>query len=308
MLKLKNKNGITLIALIITIIVMLILVGVTVSVSLNGGLFDKAKDAADQTQIAADADSLQAAALGAMGTDGKVDCSKITGFTRNEDGTFTSSNGYRFTVDDNGNVTYVGEGTGGDGSGSGTETESRLGAYVTYGGLTWRVIKDDSSGVELLSENAIGGVTIGNNLSGSDDEIINKFNEIELSLLEECVYESGITWAIRSVGIEDRAIVESLGLLDAGAEYWVNYTESYIKEDVQGPVGITDFEYYVIYFVDSEGSISQETLFMHDMNYGGCYGFSNSTKGVRPVVTLQTGALDNATGNGSSGQPYVLGS
>ena len=42
----RNKRGITLIALIITIIVMMILVGVTVNVALNGGLFDIAKQAA----------------------------------------------------------------------------------------------------------------------------------------------------------------------------------------------------------------------------------------------------------------------
>ena len=47
MLKLKNKKGITLIALIITIIVMLILVGVTINVALNGGLFETAPNKID---------------------------------------------------------------------------------------------------------------------------------------------------------------------------------------------------------------------------------------------------------------------
>ena len=45
----KNKNGITLIALIITIIVMLILVGVTINVALNGGIFERATDAKQKT-------------------------------------------------------------------------------------------------------------------------------------------------------------------------------------------------------------------------------------------------------------------
>ncbi len=48
----KKQNGITLIALIITIIVMLILVGVTVNVALNGGLFDTAKQAVSQMNMA----------------------------------------------------------------------------------------------------------------------------------------------------------------------------------------------------------------------------------------------------------------
>ena len=37
----KNKDGITLIALIITIIVMLILIGVTINLSANVGLFKR---------------------------------------------------------------------------------------------------------------------------------------------------------------------------------------------------------------------------------------------------------------------------
>lgn len=47
----KEQKGITLVALVITIIVMLILVGVSISVALNGGLFDNAKDAADNTAV-----------------------------------------------------------------------------------------------------------------------------------------------------------------------------------------------------------------------------------------------------------------
>ena len=47
----KNKNGITLVALVITIIVMLILVGVTVTVAINGGLFEKAKESAYKTEV-----------------------------------------------------------------------------------------------------------------------------------------------------------------------------------------------------------------------------------------------------------------
>ena len=52
MRKLRTQNGITLIALIITIIIMLILVGVSVTVALNGGLFNAAKQAKDDTKTA----------------------------------------------------------------------------------------------------------------------------------------------------------------------------------------------------------------------------------------------------------------
>ena len=50
--KLKENSGITLIALVITIIVMLILVAVTITLSVNGGLFEYAKDAVSQTNEA----------------------------------------------------------------------------------------------------------------------------------------------------------------------------------------------------------------------------------------------------------------
>ena len=73
-----NFNGITLIALIITVIVMLILVGVTISVALNGGLFETATKAATETQREAEKEQLLSAVVGAIGTDGKVDSTKIS--------------------------------------------------------------------------------------------------------------------------------------------------------------------------------------------------------------------------------------
>ena len=48
----KDQKGITLIALVITIIVMLILVAVTIVFAVNGGLFSKANDAAEETRLA----------------------------------------------------------------------------------------------------------------------------------------------------------------------------------------------------------------------------------------------------------------
>lgn len=50
--KFKTNKGITLIALVITIIVMLILVSVTISMAINGGIFDYAKKAVDDTKNA----------------------------------------------------------------------------------------------------------------------------------------------------------------------------------------------------------------------------------------------------------------
>lgn len=52
----KEQKGITLVALVITIIVMLILVAVSVTVALQGGLFQKAKTAANGTNAEAEAE------------------------------------------------------------------------------------------------------------------------------------------------------------------------------------------------------------------------------------------------------------
>ncbi|MBQ2916843.1 MAG: leucine-rich repeat domain-containing protein [Clostridia bacterium] len=75
----RNKKGITLIALIITIIVMLILVGVTVNVALNGGLFDIAKQATSgmtMAQIKERAEVVKAILVADAQTDNTIRLSK----------------------------------------------------------------------------------------------------------------------------------------------------------------------------------------------------------------------------------------
>ena len=83
MKKFTKEKGITLIALIITIIVMLILVAVTISVALNGGLFEKARNAAEQTQLEANKESLQHAIISAMGIDGVINFTELNNEAEN---------------------------------------------------------------------------------------------------------------------------------------------------------------------------------------------------------------------------------
>ena len=111
---LKQSKGITLIALIITIIVMMILVAVSVTVALDGGLFGTAKKAASETGLKAEEEMLFSAVVGAIGTDAKVDFSKIKlpdGFT-GKNGTYTSSKGNTFVVSENGEITELKIGIG----------------------------------------------------------------------------------------------------------------------------------------------------------------------------------------------------
>ena len=109
----KNKKGITLIALIITIIVMLILVGVTVTVAINGGLFQKTKEAASKTQIEQEKEILTVAEIAAYNeTTGKIEKSKLTaqlnGWTIDGEGPFTctSPKQNRYTVSTDGEIKY----------------------------------------------------------------------------------------------------------------------------------------------------------------------------------------------------------
>ena len=108
--KLKNIKGITLIALVITIIVMIILVAVSVTVALNGGLFQTAKTATGKTELERDKEILMAAAVGALGEDGKVVYENIqtpTGFTKVSNGIYTKGDN-TFRVDEYGGI-IVGE-------------------------------------------------------------------------------------------------------------------------------------------------------------------------------------------------------
>ena len=69
---LKEQKGITLVALIITIIVMLILVAVTINVALNGGIFERAKTAQDQTRREADKEQLLSLVAGTLNNKGDL--------------------------------------------------------------------------------------------------------------------------------------------------------------------------------------------------------------------------------------------
>ena len=286
MLKLKNKNGVTLVSLIITIIIMLILAGVVITVSIDGGQFSKAKEAGNKMQIAAETKEIQAAVLLAMKSNGKVDYNKIIlpqGFTGAE-GRYKSSSGNTFTVDEKGNVEYV------------EPKEIKLGDYVTYAGLTWRVIKNDSSGVELLSANAIGESTLTSNSSQWPYAI----TYIEGRLNANSQQAVGGIANVRSVTITDQPIAESLGLMAAGNEYFVNY---YDTKPVEGD---SDSEQYYTYSITSSGTINPIYLFTLKNGEVTDYAEFEKTACVRPVASLGAGALDYASGNGTSSQPYVI--
>ena len=98
---------------------MLILVGVTVTVAINGGLFEKSKEAAKGTEIGREKEELTSAIATAYNVEtGKVDKTKLkdalgTGWNIEGDTapyTVTSPKGNKFTVAADGTIEYTGKG------------------------------------------------------------------------------------------------------------------------------------------------------------------------------------------------------
>ena len=112
-LNLKERNGITLIALVITVIVLLILAGVTIA-TLTGdnGILGKANDAKTQTEQAKEDENLKIAIAGSYGTDGKLNLKDLKDNLENQGISSNSNefplevtvNGEKKKIDANGNI------------------------------------------------------------------------------------------------------------------------------------------------------------------------------------------------------------
>ena len=98
-LNLKERNGITLIALVITIIVLLILAGVTIA-TLTGenGVLTKAKSAKTQTEQAKEDENLKIAIAGSYGTDGKLNLKDLKDNLTNQGISYTDSDKFPLNV------------------------------------------------------------------------------------------------------------------------------------------------------------------------------------------------------------------
>ena len=171
----KDKNGITLIALIITIIVMLILVGVVISIAIQAGLFSTAKMASEKTQIEIDKEKLLLAVVGAIDhNSGKVNFSTLVTELRDDweySGSdfpcvFTNkSSKNKFTVEEDGTIT-IGTSTGTTTpTNYAKENELRLGtgvSLVEYSNLTGdtKQAVDHGKVIAVLTENIDGTATI----------------------------------------------------------------------------------------------------------------------------------------------------
>ena len=161
---LKKEKGITLIALIITRIVMLILVGVTINVALNGGLFTKAEEAAEQTQLASEKEQLMMAVIGVYDVEIGVDFTKIElpEIFEGENGTYKSKEtGKTYTV--NQETAEITEGTNqkievflvGKGIDEATGKEMEYVYAVDYTNKVLKVYLGETGGKLILVEDGI---------------------------------------------------------------------------------------------------------------------------------------------------------
>ena len=129
---------------------MLILVGVTVTVAINGGLFEKSKEAAKGTEIEREKEELISAIATAYNVEtGKVDKTKLkdalgTGWSLAEGDTapytVTSPKGNKFTVSADGTIEYTGKG-GDDNPPSGDDVPSTYTETIANLPETVKVIK-----------------------------------------------------------------------------------------------------------------------------------------------------------------------
>ena len=254
----KRQKGITLIALIITIIIMLILVSVTINVAMNGGLFEKAKEASVQMQREADREELLSEVYGTINSRGVVDVAELTisGWTKgnamqdNENKTyykFTSPKGYEFYVYDGTGIIVDTEPTPGNG---GTPTpqepvtgewpESTQVASLNVGDTlicnneNWIVMyNDNTAGLQLIKQQGIqyAGTTITTKNGNNEyDATIAKtaYNTITKQLSDYCAIQNyGLpnTWAIRCVGSSELAPEKALSELTDADYYTYRYPE-----------------------------------------------------------------------------------
>ena len=150
---LKQKKGITLIALVITIIVMLILVAVTITIAVNGGLFDYARKAAVDTNTAIREEQDLASLESGLSTEDLI--AKYTGaWHSTADGKLTNG---KYTVEIGDYINYS--------CYNGTNySESGFTVTSSSNSLKWQVMGAENGNLLIVSKDSLGNLE----LSGAD--------------------------------------------------------------------------------------------------------------------------------------------
>ena len=224
---------------------MLILVGVTINVALNGGLFTKARQAAQQTEIEVDRESLFGSVVASIGTDGKVNFTELDNNLPTEEwtgsnGTYTSPNGNTFTVDEYGNITYIGENS----SGGGTQTTSDedlvkdyfLGTSRTGRALTdltpdFTTFVDDKDSITDAST-TLTMITTAGGIAGEDAYIYVQYKDVKYKVSVDPSDEKMPTKTVTSLAYNTNGNIGKTATIN-GEKYIVLYDAGEQGDNVQ---------------------------------------------------------------------------
>ena len=171
--KIKQKNGITLIALVITIIVLLILAGVSIAM-LTGqnGILTQAQNAKTTTADKSAEEKIKLAVMAARAqSEGALDADKLVAeITNNYGGTATKTgtgfpvnatvDGKSFTIDGDGNVTSTGSGNGPTGGTLGTVTGNEDTNTTVHDSLENQVVVPAGFEVVNPNDNVEDGIVV----------------------------------------------------------------------------------------------------------------------------------------------------
>ena len=171
--RIKQKNGITLIALVITIIVLLILAGVSIAM-LTGqnGILTQAQNAKTTTEDKSAEEKIKLAVMAARAqSEGALDADKLVAeITNNYGGTATKTgtgfpvsatvDGKSFTIDGDGNVTSTGSGNGPTGGTLGTVTGNEDTNTTVHDSLENQVVVPAGFEVVNPNDNVEDGIVV----------------------------------------------------------------------------------------------------------------------------------------------------
>ena len=292
----KEKSGITLVALVITIVILIILAVISITVVFGeNGLIKRAEEAKNMTEEA----------------------------TRNEEQEISNA------------VAYMNEILGGTG-GSEPERTLKEGDYVTYpspnGDLACRVLYDSSLGygVQLITSDT---VTDSYELGDSDfTTAMNIYNNV-ISILNSAVssYNNDAYSTVRCVGsVPNDPSQDSAGYFTSEYDYMssynghlkdgdTNYETDYNQMEALGIRNIDKCYWLASRHVNSTDYSNGSNFFVRYMysigtsNDGLCNVLTNGnaysyirSQGLRPVFTLKSG-IKVTGGEGTPESPYTLG-
>ena len=238
-LNLKERKGITLIALVITIIVLLILAGVSIAM-LTGqnGILTQAQSAKTTTDNKSAEEKVKLTVMAARAqSEGTLDADKLVAeITNNYGGTATKTgtgfpvnatvDGKSFTVDSDGNVELAGS--------KPQASKVKVGDFVNYSAGNWTaadMTKIQNSGAKIAANKStslpssnfqFGGFTVGSSKDGNATSYNSSY-----AYVTDKATESAVTgWRVFDVD------GDSVTLISAGCpeDYYHPYGKAYISE------------------------------------------------------------------------------